>query len=58
MKKPDTSALAGRMREKLAGLWNALYRYHYIVGMQTARLCSRLGRFVRRATVPARQRIA
>ena len=46
------------MREKLAGLWNALYRYHYIVGMQTARLCSRLGRFVRRATVPARQRLA
>ena len=58
MKKPDTSALAGRMREKLAGLWNALYRYHYIVGMQTARLCSRLGRFVRRATAPARRRLA
>ena len=36
-------------------LWERLYRYHYGVGVQTLRLCRRVGRWVARVTRPLRR---
>jgi len=39
----------------LSRLWDGMYRYHYGVGLQTARLCRRIRRFAGRITAAPRR---